>query len=45
MKPDECYHIPNISSSMCQTYKAPDHKMYKQKYPKSVFSKPILKNV
>ncbi|CRL02799.1 CLUMA_CG015846, isoform A [Clunio marinus] len=37
---DECYHFPNI---MCQSYKSPDHKLYRQKYPSCCLSKPILK--
>lgn len=39
-RPDECYHFRNVT---CQAYKTPDHKVYKQKYPDSCFSKPILK--
>ncbi|XP_070496439.1 uncharacterized protein [Chironomus tepperi] len=39
-RPDECYHFRNVT---CQAYKTPDHKVYKQKYPDSCLSKPILK--
>ena len=39
-KTDAFYHIPN---RLCQNYKTPDHKMYRQKYPPSCLSKPVLK--
>lgn len=39
-KADECYHFRNVN---CQTYKTPDHKLYRQKYPESCLSKPVLR--
>lgn len=39
-KTDALYHIPG---TMCQNYKSPDHKIYRQKYPTSCLSKPILR--
>ncbi|KAG5677792.1 hypothetical protein PVAND_007522 [Polypedilum vanderplanki] len=39
-KADECYHFRNVQS---QSYKTPDHKIYRQKYPESCLSKPILR--
>lgn len=37
---DGCYHI---SGTAAQPYKIRDTKMYRQKYPTSCLSKPILK--